>query len=267
MNLMYVYSGTGNTLHLAERLSERIGEHEIHNMVGLMDEDVHADGETVGIFYPVHAFGAPAVVHRFLSRLSVKPSSWVYLVLDSAGTPLGAAAQCRRILKKRGIRLDASFSVKMPGNYPPLYNPPSGEKLRRLAQKGDLSMDGVIEAVLTRKGSRSPNKLLGILSEFINSGALRAAPRGDSKFFSTDECTGCGICASVCPVDNVKIVDGRPTWLGNCTGCLSCFHWCPSKAIQYNRGSSFHRNRYGHPSIPLERYLDWCSLGKEEDEK
>ncbi|WP_040382573.1 hypothetical protein [Dethiosulfovibrio peptidovorans] len=45
---MYVYSGTGNTLHLAKKLSERIGKHEIHNMVGLMDEDVQLDIPRIG---------------------------------------------------------------------------------------------------------------------------------------------------------------------------------------------------------------------------
>lgn len=264
MNLMYVYSGTGNTLHLAERLSESIGEHEIHNMVELMDKDVNADGDTVGIFYPVHAFGAPVVVHRFLSRLSVSPSSWVYLVLDSAGTPLGAEAQCRDILEKKGIKLDASFSVKMPGNYPPLSNPPAGDKLRRLEKRGDIAMDRVIDAVLARKGSPSTGKFLGLISDLINTMAIKSARKGDRRLFSTEDCAGCGICGVVCPVGNIEIVDGRPKWLGNCTGCLSCFHWCPSKSIQYNEGSSFRRNRYRHPSISMKRYLDWCSGKKTE---
>jgi NAD-dependent dihydropyrimidine dehydrogenase PreA subunit len=54
-------------------------------------------------------------------------------------------------------------------------------------------------------------------------------PRVDIK-----KCTGCGTCASVCPVDvfelkNEKFVVVKPS---ECTGCNACIENCPAGAIR-----------------------------------
>ncbi len=264
MNSLYVYSGTGNTLHIAHRIAKEIGDCQVINMSTVMGKKVEAKGERVGILYPVHAFGVPAVVGRFLSNLTVDRSSWVFLVINSAGMPLGAEAQCQSLLRKRGIDLKASFSIKMPGNYPPLSNPPSGEKLNKILRKGDSKLDRVVQSIKGKCPSR-PSTMFRWLSEKINPGAIKGANKGDRVFFQTDSCNSCGVCQRVCPVENIALdKTGHPRWLGKCTGCLSCFHWCPTKAIQYNRTSSLKRNRYHHPDISLERYLRWCNPGQED---
>lgn len=259
MHRLYVYSGTGNTLHIAETVAKRLGgETEIHNMAKMAGTEVIGDGDTVGVFYPVHAFGAPAVVHRFLSRFRTTPSSWVYLVIDSAGMPLGAASQGAAMLKKNGISLMAVHSVRMPGNYPPLYNPPSGEKLKSMVDKTDRRIGCVADKIFAREANK-PFGGLRWLTEKINGKALRLARKEAKRFFSTDDCSGCRICLDVCPVKNITLTnEGRPKWHGECTGCLACFHWCPCRAIQYNKTSSMGRNRYRHPKISRERYLRWC---------
>jgi ferredoxin len=49
------------------------------------------------------------------------------------------------------------------------------------------------------------------------------------------ECTGCGICADVCPYDAIHMPralaypEARP---GRCVGCLLCVEQCPFHAIE-----------------------------------
>ncbi len=52
-------------------------------------------------------------------------------------------------------------------------------------------------------------------------------------FYSTNECIGCRICEKVCPLNNIKIVDGKPLWGKSCTHCMACISKCPKNAIEY----------------------------------
>lgn len=258
MNRIYVYSSTGNSLALAEGMARRLGDCELVNMARCLERDEEASGETVGLVFPVHAFGPPAVVRRFFDRLSVDGGSWVYLLLDSAGMPLGAPALAAKILAGRSVAVRAGFHVAMAGNYPPLYNPPSGEKRQALAERGEGALDAIAESVIGRRGVAVPGRHLRFLSEFLNAKAFEKTAEGDRRFFVDDGCDGCGLCAELCPAGDIVIEAGRPRWRHRCTGCFTCFHWCPHEAIQYNRSSSAGRNRYRHPSISPERYRRWC---------
>ena len=48
-----------------------------------------------------------------------------------------------------------------------------------------------------------------------------------------DKCTGCGICADMCPLQIVKIMDDKAVIddLSKCDGLGGCAGLCPSKAI------------------------------------
>ncbi len=48
------------------------------------------------------------------------------------------------------------------------------------------------------------------------------------------ECTGCGICADVCPADAILMTREMPLpepVPGRCTGCMTCVEECPFEAI------------------------------------
>ena len=56
-------------------------------------------------------------------------------------------------------------------------------------------------------------------------------------FYATDSCISCKRCEKVCPVDNVKLREGRPVWGKNCTHCMACICYCPQEVIEYGKKS------------------------------
>ncbi len=53
------------------------------------------------------------------------------------------------------------------------------------------------------------------------------------KFYTTDKCLGCGKCAKLCPLNNIRMTDKRPEWIKSCAHCMACIGNCPVQAIEY----------------------------------
>jgi len=47
-----------------------------------------------------------------------------------------------------------------------------------------------------------------------------------------EKCVGCGVCEQVCPVDAIKVIDGKAQIVGDCVDCLSCVKYCKFDALQ-----------------------------------
>ena len=78
----------------------------------------------------------------------------------------------------------------------------------------------------------------------------------DRAFRADEKCNGCGICAKVCPVGNIEMVDGSgerhpvPAWQQQCEQCSACLQSCPEEAVQFGPNTSGGR-RYHHPDVTL----------------
>ena len=72
----------------------------------------------------------------------------------------------------------------------------------------------------------------------------------DNNYTVDDTCTGCGLCAKRCPVNNIVMVNDRPMWKHHCELCVSCIQSCPKKAIDYN-GKTKNREHYLNPNVKI----------------
>ncbi|KKN39208.1 hypothetical protein LCGC14_0745920, partial [marine sediment metagenome] len=69
--------------------------------------------------------------------------------------------------------------------------------------------------------------------------------------YADDNCTNCGICKDVCPVNNIILIDGRPQWQHRCQQCLACINFCPEKSIQFG-SQTLKTQRYHNPEITIK---------------
>ncbi|ABS54865.1 4Fe-4S ferredoxin, iron-sulfur binding domain protein [Methanoregula boonei 6A8] len=256
--VIYYFTGTGNSLAAAKKIAADLGDCELVPIVSFKDttEDIVPPAVRVGIVCPVYDAGLPVIVWEFAQRLSLAGTRYVFGIVTLGGS--GGTAALRQldqsVKQQNGRGLSAAFSVRMPGNFPPVSRPPQGKKKDGILAGADAQLKEAAGRI--KKGEQVPPGfspfawLMHAATYRFFSGSVHA---GDKDFSVSCACTSCGTCAKVCPVGNIRMEQGRPAWQHHCEFCCACLHFCPVEAIDLHsmRGTKG-RGRYRHPAVTLE---------------
>ena len=259
--MIFYFSGTGNTRWAAQQLADATGERLLfipEELKGKCEYTLAPD-ERIGFCFPVHGWQPPAIVRRFIRKLTVSPCQGHFCyALVTCGDSIGRTIEMLdKDLSRTGMHTDSSFSLVMPESYvclPFMYTDSPEREQSKISTAGQQLVQ-IIEHVRNRVGGLVQTKRG--LTPWIFSHVIGAYFNGymihDRKFtVDADVCVHCGRCQQVCPTGDVRLNgDGLPTWQhdDSCTSCLACYHYCPQHAI--NRGKiTRKRGQYffGHPS-------------------
>ena len=252
--VIYWFSGTGNSLAVAKELAKQCGDSQLIPVSQALENPQPPAGR-IGLVFPVYGWGPPALVARFIEKFNAWPDAYIFSVITYGGSPGGTLAVLRRMLQKRGLDLSAGWGVKMPENYPPLGGAPAPEKQQAINSAASEKVRQIAtELQQSPRGQYEKSAAVWrMLSRIVYPLFCKNIPRADRSFRADEKCNGCGICAKVCPVKDIEMVDGKPKWLGRCEQCYACFHWCPQQAVQYGRSSK--QYRYHHPQAVLADFF------------
>ncbi|HBY20906.1 MAG: hypothetical protein A2Y24_04425 [Clostridiales bacterium GWE2_32_10] len=250
---VYYFTGTGNSLAVAKDIAKEIkGEFiSIPSVIG--ENNIRIDAKAIGIVFPVYMWGVPLIVERFIKKIENLNEKYIFAIVTYGGMPGSAINILEKIIERCGGKLSAGFKVHMPGNYTPMYGAIAKEKQQKLFDNWDKKVKIIAEYVKFNKQGKKENN--NMLINFIFSGIIykilaKNIPKMDKQFWSDEKCNECGICQKVCPVNNIEMIDSKPSWKGNCEQCFACLQWCPEKAIQYGKNTST-RERYHHPNANI----------------
>lgn len=241
LSRIFYFTGSGNALAIAKAIAAGIGGAEVSPMAKHLDGCDATDAERVGIVCPVYAWGPPRMVRDFINGLKLSADQYAFAVTTCGGTPGKSAVYVDKWIKGRG--LDAGFNVH--GDF---YSPiPGMSEMGIIRFAGWLGRNHIPKHAKERlgdiieivKGKRpheveKSNASVNLVASMIYGPALGSFKKMDRAFAVTDKCVSCGTCAKVCPRENVRLEDGRPTWHQDCESCYACFLRCPQKAITYN---------------------------------
>lgn len=251
--MIFYFSGTGNSLYVAQKLQESEGGELIN--IGTKTKENHfnykvTDGENIGFVFPVYFLGLPTVVSEFISQLTIESNAkpFIYTVITCRSSIGNAYKTLGKQLKNRNIQLNTAFSVKMPTNYVMPHDVPSKEEQNSILQDAEKQIEKIVELLkANKKGDYVFNRGYAILTPLAY--RIYGIRRKTKKFYATDACTSCGLCEKICPSGVIILKSGKPEWIKEkCSHCSACINRCPTTAIQYGN-STIKRGRYINPNV------------------
>jgi ferredoxin len=301
---IYYFTGTGNSLFIANQIAENIDGKLISIASVVRREHITTNAQIIGIVFPVYyasnlSSGIPLIVERFLYKLEGIGSKYIFAVCTHSGMPGTTLEKVSKICKSRGGELAGGFTVLT-------YNDASslGEKLKKIIfRKESISEKTIKIQKKHQKILKKWKEKLSYISKYIENKAKgeletrknitklifapilyllikpafksryqklsnttnlsfkKMIPLADRSFNIDENCSGCGICVKICPVNNIKLINGIPIWQNHCENCFACFAWCPNKSI-YGEIVSY-AEHYHHSTVKVTDMIDQAKKIKE----
>jgi len=208
---------------------------------GAPNEAVGGEGEKVGFVFPSYYGNLPRTVRSFVEKLEVKPGTYLFAIVTMGALGQGSVAALKGALAKKNLQLDYGRGIHMPANYVLSYNPANPAKKEGVMDKATRKLQLIASEIAA--GTQSIK-----MFKFIANNLYKNIESLDTAFFAEDSCTGCGQCGKICPVGNIRMESGKPSWQHHCEHCVACISWCPMQAIQYGSRTK-KRRRYQNPRI------------------
>ena len=249
--MVICFSGTGNSRFCAEHIAKALDD-ELLDSVGYIRHGIAADlvtGKPWVFVCPTYAWQIPCVFADFIRSGSFSGSSDAYFVMTCGGDIGNAGDYLEELCRETGLRYRGVMPVLMPENYIAMFETPGPEEAAEIVRAALPVLEQA--ARLISQGEDFPARTVHLLDRLksgpINKGFNRYYVKSN-KFYSTDACVGCGLCAEACVLNNISMENGRPIWSDYCTHCMACICGCPQEAIEYGK-TSLGKPRYRVPQI------------------
>jgi ferredoxin len=255
MKLLFLYfSGTGNTDYVAHYLARKLAhlpiEIELRSMEWQPAEEV-ASFDLLAVGFPVYAADAPIFFQNYLRLLPPGEGRGAF-VFCTQGAYAGSAVRLglERLAAQSYVPLGGG-SVLMPGSDGLSMVAKESWMARKALEKdydhlkdADRLSEEMVSVLLGMLDGRPPeewgemrtSRSGATVSDRVWGFVYRATENWcRTRLHADEQCEGCGLCAQLCPVDNVEMRDGRPCFGDQCVLCIRCLHACPQEAIQISR--------------------------------
>jgi Pyruvate/2-oxoacid:ferredoxin oxidoreductase delta subunit len=252
-NIVFYFSGTGNSLKAAKNISKELGNCEIVSMTKPFNFVKQYD--SIGFVYPTYFWRLPKKVIEFAENINLEnnKNTYYYSIATYGGSAGNAIYQLYELLlNKHGIKINYGQKIQMFSNYVILYD--MNEKMNEITKSSNEKLVPIIDSIKMKKNN-NVNKSTRIF-KFINNNFIKKVSAMDKDFAVNNNCTGCSICQKVCPVKNIEMVDNKPQYKHHCEQCVACIQYCPQKAINYKNVTQT-RKRYTNPEINYKELYEY----------
>ncbi len=244
------FTASGNCLYVARKIGGTL-----LSIPQLMKQDrIEIEDEAVGIVCPVYAVEMPMMVKEFLEKAKITTPYFFFIYTYGMGYA-AAFAHVELSCQKAGIKLSYINAVQMVDNYLPGF-----EMQHQIDTLPKKNVEGKLQIICDDISNRREKSVKitaadrAQMAMYKNMLAKRILRKDTAKsYIVNDDCIRCGICAKVCPANNITVSD-KVNFGDRCEVCHACLHNCPKNAIHMKSEKSSVRFRNEH--ITLKDIID-----------
>ncbi len=236
--IVVIYTGNGNSRYVYDQLNLENAEFHYVNEFKQNRYIIPADTERIGLITPVYNGGLPYPMFEFikeaLSRRDNFNLQYLFGVMTYSNRLGSGLYALDRTLMELGLNLAFSAAVKMPEtNLRKHHKPLSEMETLAFANKELNAMKKIGQRINQSEIKLVHPRPFGRLSVRISK--AKNMPHPFPYFTVNNKCNGCEICLKVCPMNNLKMNNGKPVLLASCIECFACYNRCPQNAIKYKK--------------------------------
>ncbi len=283
---IFYFSGTGNTLAAAREIAGKTNAKLTPVSKEMHKDKITISAQNLGILFPSYlagVSGVPLIIERFIKKIANIETLHIFIVCTCGGyecvNALPSLHTLNRIIRSCGGKVSAEYSIRLPMNnldydHIPI---PIEKDSGIIISKSKNKIDDICNCILKKRGTKYRGAkvlflffmkpVFNLMIKPVTNGLREKAkepteskleyseliPLTDKSIVVDEKCIGCGICANVCPVENIKIVDKKPLFQHRCEMCFACDEWCPHGAIRHwSRSGDV---KYHHPDVRLADML------------
>ena len=235
--MIIYFTGTGNSQYVADKLAAATGDTSLNLFERIRNRDYSPmdSAKPWVLVCPAYAWRVPRLLEDWLRKAHFTGSNQLYFVMTCGDSIAGAGKYAEELCNEMGMTYMGIVPVVMPENYVAMFPVPDRDESVKIIEAAEQSISEAAACISKTEPFRTGNGSK-LMSSIIN-GVFYTFLVKDKKFYTTDACTGCGHCETVCPLRNITVTDGTVKWNGNCTHCMACICKCPQEAIEYGKAS------------------------------
>ena len=253
--MVLYYSGTGNSKFIAKCIASALETDclNLNERIKTGDTSSVQTEENVILVTPTYAWRIPHIVSDWFEKVDLVSAKCIWFVMD-CGSEIGNAAKYnRQLAAQKQLQYMGTAQIIMPENYIAMFNAPRKEQARSIVEQAEPALQKVLAQLKAGQEFPPPRETLydRLMSGPVNPVFYRFFVKADA-FRATDACIGCGKCVELCPLNNIRLENGKPVWGKNCTHCMACICYCPKEAIEYGKKSKG-KPRYHFEALEKKR--------------
>ena len=246
MTVLY-FSSTGNNLYVAKRIGD-----DNYSIPQLIEKEIYDfEDDTIGVVFPVYGLCIPPFIEEYLGKISVK-CDYLFAIATYGFFSGAICGEIKKLTLKNNRKFDYINKLKMAENCITFSDM---AKQKGDSDKQQSNIEKILNDIACKKRYECGDSILGKIttSQHLKNYEFPTGVGITEKITVNNSCRGCGLCEKVCPMNNIKIVDGTPVFGHNCVSCAGCIQNCPNNAMHHSEEKS--EARYRNPHVEVRELM------------